>query len=223
MDQMACAVGGFVYIDFADPKDPVIEPIAFDLDALGYELYIVNTGGNHANLNADYASVPQEMKAVANLFGRDVLRGLTEGEIFARATEIRSKVGDRAILRAVHFIRENDRVARLADHLKNGRLPLFFEGIRASGDSSFRYLQNVYTTQNVEEQGLSLALAISEGVLYGKNCAWRVHGGGFAGTVQAFVHHDLSDEYRKALNTVFGEGAAMKLRIRPVGAIRVDL
>ena len=223
MDQMACAVGGFVYIDFADPKDPVIEPIAFDLDALGYELYIVNTGGNHANLNADYASVPQEMKAVANLFGRDVLRGLTEGEIFARATEIRSKVGDRAILRAVHFIRENDRVAMLADHLKNGRLPLFFEGIRASGDSSFRYLQNVYTTQNVEEQGLSLALAISEGVLYGKNCAWRVHGGGFAGTVQAFVHHDLSDEYRKALNTVFGEGAAMKLRIRPVGAIRVDL
>ncbi len=223
MDQMACAVGGFVYIDFKDPKDPVIEPIAFSLDEAGYVLCIVNTGGNHANLNADYASVPKEMKAVANLFGQDVLRGLAEADILSRATELRAKVGDRAILRAIHFIRENDRVTTLAEALKEDRLGDFFRGICASGDSSFRYLQNVYTTQNVEEQGLSLALAISEGVLADKNCAWRVHGGGFAGTIQAFVRRELAADYQKALNAVFGEGAAMLLHIRPAGAIRVDL
>ncbi len=223
MDQMACAVGGFVYIDFADPASPVIDPIHFSLDDKGYVLCIVNTGGNHANLNADYASVPQEMKAVAAALGQPVLRGLTEQDILAQVPALRQTVGDRAILRALHFVRENERVATIAQALKEDRTADFLAGICASGDSSFKYLQNVYTTANVTEQGLSLALAISEGILAGRDCAWRVHGGGFAGTIQAFVKADMADEYRAALDAVFGEGAAMMLHIRPCGAIRVDL
>ena len=223
MDQMACAVGGFVYIDFADTKNPVIEPIAFSLDEVGYVLCIVNTGGNHANLNDDYASVPKEMKAVAAALGKTVLRGLSEADILAAVPNLRETVGDRAILRALHFVRENDRVIANAAALREGRLDDFLAGIRASGDSSFKYLQNVFTTINVAEQGLSLALCVSEGVLSGRGCAWRVHGGGFAGTVQAFVKKELAEEYRTALDAIFGDGAAMMLRIRPDGAIRVDL
>ena len=223
MDQMACAVGGFVYIDFEDPKDPKIEPISFSLDDAGYVLCIVNTGGNHANLNADYASVPQEMKAVAAAFGREVLRGLSEADIRKKIPELRKTVGDRAILRALHFVRENDRVAQAARALRAGETDTFLSDIRASGDSSFKYLQNVYTTQNVAEQGLSLALAVTEGLLDGKGCAWRVHGGGFAGTIQVFVKREYADDYRREMDAVFGEGAAMVLHIRPAGAVRIDL
>lgn len=223
MDQMACAVGGFVYIDFEDPKDPKIEPISFSLDDAGYVLCIVNTGGNHANLNADYASVPQEMKAVAAAFGREVLRGLSEADIRKKIPELRKTVGDRAILRALHFVRENDRVAQAARALCAGETDVFLSDIRASGDSSFKYLQNVYTTQNVAEQGLSLALAVTEGLLDGKGCAWRVHGGGFAGTIQVFVKREYVDDYRREMDAVFGEGAAMVLHIRPAGAVRIDL
>ena len=223
MDQMACAVGGFVYIDFNDPKNPVIEPINFALDEAGYVLCIVNTGGNHANLNADYASVPSEMKAVAAAMGQQVLRGLTEQQIVAAIPALRKKLGDRAVMRALHFVRENDRVTEQAKALKEGRTADFLAGICASGDSSFKYLQNVYTTLNVEEQGLSLALAVTEGALAGKGCAWRVHGGGFAGTIQAFVRRELAEDYRRLLDGVFGDGSAMMLRIRPVGAIRLDV
>ncbi|MBR7095600.1 MAG: galactokinase [Clostridia bacterium] len=223
MDQMACAVGGFVYIDFADPKNPVIEPINFSPDDAGYVLCIVNTGGNHANLNDDYASVPAEMKAVAAALGREVLRGTTEDEILAVAPTLRKTVGDRAILRALHFVRENDRVTAVAAALKAGDVPAFLTGVLSSGHSSFEYLQNVYTTINVREQGLSLALAVTAGILDGKSCAWRVHGGGFAGTVQVFLPATEADAYRAKMDAVFGEGAAMLLRIRPDGAIRVDL
>lgn len=223
MDQMACAVGGFVYIDFNDPKNPVIEPISFSLDEKGYMLCIVNTGGNHANLNADYASVPEEMKAVAATFGREVLRGLSEEELRKKIPALRETVGDRAILRALHFIRENDRVATVAAALKSDSTDGFLAGICASGDSSFKYLQNVYTTLNVREQGLSLALAVTEGLLSGKGCAWRVHGGGFAGTIQVFVKRELAEDFRREMDAIFGEGAAMMLRIRPAGAIRMDI
>ena len=223
MDQMACAVGGFVYIDFADPKDPVIEPIPFSLDDAGYVLCIVNTGGNHANLNADYASVPQEMKAVAKALGRDVLRGLTEADVLNKIPALRKTLGDRAILRALHFIRENERVADAAASLKGGDLNGFFADLLASGASSFQYLQNVYTTQNVAEQGLSLALAVTEGALAGKGGAYRVHGGGFAGTIQVFVRAEEAEAYRTIPDAIFGEGAAMMLHIRPDGAIRMNL
>ena len=221
MDQMACAVGGFVFIDFEDPKSPVVEPIDFSLTERGYSLCIVNTGGNHADLNDDYASVPYEMKAIAAELGHEVLRGLDEDEIIANIPALREKLGDRAVLRALHFVRENERVKAGRDALLSGDVEAFLRGVLASGASSFQYLQNVYTTINVKEQGLSLALAITDGYLSGKGCAFRVHGGGFAGTIQVFIKNEYMDGYCALMDSVFGEGAAMQLRIRPVGACRI--
>ncbi len=223
MDQMACAVGGFVYIDFEDPREPVIEPIPFSLSDAGFVLCILNTGGNHADLNEDYASVPAEMKRVANYFGKEVLRGITEADLIANAPVLRKTVGDRALLRALHFVRENARVVKTAEALKAGNIDAFLAGVIASGDSSYKYLQNVYTVKNVGEQGLSLALAIAEGLLAGRGCAYRVHGGGFAGTTQAFVRRELAEDYKAVTDSVFGEGACMTLSIRPLGAIRIDV
>ncbi len=221
MDQMACAVGGFVYIDFEDNSNPIVEPIEFSLGSLGYSLCIVNTGGNHANLNDDYASVPAEMKAVAAVLGKEVLRELSEEDIIKNLPALREKTNDRAIMRALHFMRENKRVANAKEALKAKDADAFFEGVLASGNSSFRYLQNVYTTKNPEEQGLSLALALTDGYLSGKRAAYRVHGGGFAGTIQAFVPADMVKGYEELMNSVFGKGAVMCLNIRPVGACRL--
>ena len=223
MDQTACAVGGFVFIDFEDPAAPVIKPIPFSLSDAGYDLMIVNTGGNHADLNADYASIPAEMKAIAAYFGRDVLRGITESELIANAPLLRRTAGDRALLRALHFVRENERVLAQAAALEKGDLPAFLDGVNASGRSSFMYLQNVYTNANVAEQGLSLALAVTDGLLSGKGCAFRVHGGGFAGTIQAFVKRELSAGYTEVLDSVFGAGSVMRLSIRPRGAVKIEL
>ena len=221
MDQMACAVGGFVYIDFEDPKNPIVDPIAFSLTDAGYSLCIVNTGGNHADLNDDYASVPYEMKAVAKALGQDALRGFTEADIIKNIPALRETLGDRAILRAIHFVRENNRVGTIRAALKNSDVDAFLNGILASGASSFKFLQNVFTTITVKEQGLSLALALAEGYLDGKNCAWRVHGGGFAGTIQVFIKNEYVDGFVALMDSVFGEGAAMNLKIRPVGACRL--
>ena len=221
MDQMACAVGGFVYIDFENASTPVIEPISFSLSDNGYELCIVNTGGNHADLNEDYASVPSEMKAVAALLGQEKLRGLTEADIIGNAAKIRCEVGDRAFMRALHFIRENDRVENGKSALLGGDMAKFFETVNASGTSSFKYLQNVYTVKNVGEQGLSLALAITDGMPCGSVGASRVHGGGFAGTIQAYVRREHVDGYIRLMDSVFGEGAVMRLNVRPLGAIKV--
>ena len=223
MDQMACAVGGFVFIDFEDASNPSVEPIGFSLDKAGFVLSIVNTGGNHADLNADYASVPTEMKSVAAYFGKDVLRGVAEDALVANAALLRRAVGDRALLRALHFARENKRVRETAAALKEGDIESFLKGVLSSGDSSFKYLQNVYTAKNTEEQGLSLALAVTEGALSGKGCAWRVHGGGFAGTTQAFVRREYAEEYALLMDAVFGEGACMTLSVRSEGAIQICL
>ncbi len=223
MDQMACAVGGFLSIDFADPASPVIHPIPFSLSDAGYKLCIVNTGGNHADLNDDYASVPKEMKAVAAFFGQEVLRGLTESDIISSIPCLRASVGDRAIMRALHFLRENARVEAQAEALRAGDFDAFLALVRASGDSSFKFLQNVFTVKNVEEQGISLALAVTEGLLADKDCAWRVHGGGFAGTIQAFVKTEYAEEYRSVMDAVFGEGAVMMLSVRPLGATELVL
>ncbi len=223
MDQTACAVGGFVAIDFEDPASPVITPVAFSLEEAGYALFITNTGGNHADLNEDYASVPAEMRAVASYFGREVLRGVTEAELVENAPIIRSAVGDRAFLRALHFIRENERVHRQTLALQGGDFAAFLAGANESGRSSFMYLQNVYTTKNVEEQGLSVALAVTDGLLSGKPAAYRVHGGGFAGTIQAFVPLDNADAYAAVLDAVFGAGSAMRLSVRPRGAVEITL
>ena len=221
MDQMACAVGGFVYIDFEDNRNPVVESVDLSLAERGYSLCIVNTGGNHANLNDDYASVPAEMKAVAKALGREVLRGLSEGDIIAVSPGLRKSVGDRAILRALHFVRENERVEKAKAALLGGDLQSFFDTVLASGRSSFQYLQNVYTTINVHEQGLSLAIALTDGFISAREGAFRVHGGGFAGTIQAFVRTADMPEYIALMDSVFGKGAAMPLNIRPLGATRL--
>lgn len=235
MDQVACAVGGIVAIDFADPTAPVIEPIDFNMTAAGYHLCIVNTGGNHADLTDDYASVPAEMKAVAAMFGQSVLRDVEEEAVIAALPAIRAEVGDRAALRALHFFAENRRVAAQKKALlsavaaaNEGNIPArdaaldeFFGHVLASGRSSFCYLQNVYTTKNVAEQGLSLALCLCESLLGGQRAAYRVHGGGFAGTIQAFVPTHLVDKFTALMDATFGAGATADLRIRSVGAARM--
>jgi len=221
MDQMACAVGGFVYIDFENPVSPIVEPIDFSLTEAGYTLCIVNTGGNHADLNEDYASVPGEMKAVAKLLGRDVLRGLNEEIIYKNMSALRRNAGDRAILRSLHFIRENERVMHLCEALKEGKITRVFDIINKSGNSSFEYLQNVYTTKNVREQGISLALALTDGFLGNSRGAFRVHGGGFAGTVQAFIKTKAVHEYVELMDGVFGDGSTSVFNIRSVGACKL--
>ncbi len=223
MDQTACAVGGFSFIDFEDPAAAKIEKLDFDLSEAGYSLCITNTGGNHADLNEDYASVPAEMKAIAAEFDRPVLRGLTRDDILARAADLREKHGDRALLRAFHFLGENERVQGQAACLRNGDLAGFLQGVHESGRSSFMWLQNVYTTKNVSEQGLSLALAVTEHALKDatRPAAWRLHGGGFAGTIQAFVPHEDVPAYKEAMETVFGENACAVLRVRREGATKV--
>ena len=221
MDQVACAVGGIVAIDFADPKAPVIDKIDFDISAQGYNLCIVNTGGNHADLTDDYASVPAEMKSVAACFGKSVLRDVDENEFSAEIAALREKVGDRAVLRALHFFNENKRVAKQKAALLAGDLDTFFAEVIASGRSSFCYLQNVYTTKNLTEQGLSLALCLADGYLASKRAAFRVHGGGFAGTIQAFVPSCDVEGFRAVMDSVFGEGKCIVLRIRPEGAVRI--
>ena len=220
---MACAVGGFVYIDFEKAGDAVVQPIAFSLKDEGYSLVIVNTGGNHADLNEDYAAVPGEMKGVAAILGKDVLRGLTEDDIIANMPSIRNTLGDRAALRAIHFVRENERVNSAKEALCVGDIDSFLDLVTKSGESSFKYLQNVYTTQNVKEQGLSLALALADGYLSTRQGACRVHGGGFAGTVQVFVKNEDLEDLVSLMSRVFGDGAVMTLNIRPCGAIKLEL
>ena len=232
MDQVACAVGGIVAIDFADPTVPVIEPLPFDMTAAGYHLCIVNTGGNHADLTDDYAAVPAEMKAVAAHFGQPVLRKVTTEQMITAIPALRETVGDRAILRALHFLSENDRVAAQKAALetaiaatdtadRDAAVEAYFKGVMASGRSSFCYLQNVYTTKNVTEQGLSLALCLCDGFFADGRGAFRVHGGGFAGTVQAYVPTDRVEAFTALMDGAFGEGATADLRIRPVGAARI--
>ncbi|MBE6572985.1 MAG: galactokinase [Ruminococcaceae bacterium] len=219
MDQMACAVGGFINIDFADKSNPVIRTPDFDLTSYGYSLCIVNTGGNHTDLTDDYAAVPAEMKAVASYFGREVLGDITEEEVVSAIPALREKYGDRAVLRALHFIDENKRVDEQVACLSENDLEGFFKGVMASGDSSFKLLQNIFTTKNPAEQGLTLALDLTKRALSGKNAAWRVHGGGFAGTIQAFVPNECVEDYKRYIEKVFGEGNCHILMVRTKGAI----
>ena len=221
MDQMACAVGGFVYMDFSDPSSPKVESVEFSLGGAGYALAIVGTGGSHSSLNDDYASVPSEMRAVAAELGREVLSGVSEDEIVSAIPRLRKTVRDRAVLRALHFVRECDRVRRVHSALKGADVEKLVTVMKESGHSSFEYLQNVYTNKDVGEQGLSLALALSDGYLAGKSAAYRVHGGGFAGTIQAVMPKSDVSGYVKLLDGAFGEGATMVLDIRPDGAIRI--
>jgi len=220
MDQTACAVGGFVHIDFADTEHPVVEPISVDMAEEGYALCIVDTKGSHADLTDDYAAIPQEMREVARCFGCEVLREVSKEAFLERLPELRGTVSDRALLRAFHFLGENVRAGQEATALREGRFGDFLELVRASGDSSYKYLQNIYSNHDVDHQAVSLALAISEDVL-GDAGVCRVHGGGFAGTIQAFVRLDRVAAYREALDHLFGAGSCHVLSIRPTGATEV--
>lgn len=217
MDQAACACGGFLFIDFADPASPVTEKLSLDPEQEGYTFCIVNTGGNHVDLTDDYAAIPAEMRSVAALMGKSVLRECDEADFLARLPYIRANVGDRAVLRAIHFFEENARVLRQRAALKAGDCGQFLQLVTASGRSSAVHLQNLYSTKAPAEQGLSLALALSEKL--GAVC--RVHGGGFAGTIQAYIPSAQAEAYRQTLEAAFGKGACLFLRIRPFGAAAV--
>ena len=222
MDQTACSVGGLVTIDFADPAKPIVKKVDFDFTKTGYALVITDTGGNHADLNDEYASLPTDMKGVAAKLGKTVLREVSLEQVVDAIPALREqKVSDRAILRAIHFERDNARVAEQVADLEKGDFKAFLGKVIASGNSSFMYNQNVYPINNVAEQGLSIALALSDMVL-GSEGAWRVHGGGFAGTVQAFVPQHLLNKYVDTLEHTFGKGKCHKLFIRPQGSIMVE-
>jgi len=222
MDQTACAMGGLITIDFMDPSNPVVKKVNFDFVKTGFALVITDTGGNHADLNDEYASLPAEMKAVAAQLGAKVLRQVNLDQILEVAPEIRSKVGDRAILRAIHFQKDNQRVVDQVEALERNDFMAFLNMVIESGYSSYMYNQNIFPVNNVREQGVSVALALSELVLKGQG-AWRVHGGGFAGTIQAFVPQNLLEKYVNTLEHFFGKGSCHKLFIRHQGAGRVEL
>ena len=220
LDQMASAAGGLVTVDFRDTEKPEVEPISYDFAKRGYALVVVATGGSHANLTDQYAAIPAEMKQVAACFGKQVLRGLTLDQLTGGLPLLRQTVSDRAIMRAIHFIRENDRVPEQVAALKEDRIEDFLQLIIDSGRSSYMYLQNVFADNR--DQSLSLALCLAEMMLRGRG-AWRIHGGGFAGTTLNFVPTDLVDSFVTVMNSAFGENACFVLNIRPAGAARIEL
>ncbi|HHY82456.1 MAG TPA: galactokinase [Clostridiales bacterium] len=223
MDQMACAVGGFITIDFKDSKKPEYRKVNFDLSAHGYHMLVVDTGGNHADLTRDYAEVPQEMRKVAGILGKEVLRELSLNDIIDNISLLREKAGDRAILRAMHFFMDNERVVEQAKALEENRFADFLKLVRESGSSSWRLLQNCYTNQNPYEQGITLALAITESFIsnIGEG-ACRVHGGGFAGTIQVYLPDKAVEEYRRLTEKVFGSKSVTVLSIRPFGTLHLN-
>ncbi len=220
LDQMACSVGGFVKIDFADTSKPVVEKLDFDFGKSGYSLCIVDTKGSHSDLTDEYAAVRSEMEAVASFFGKSVLREVDKKDVLANAGAIAEKLGERAVLRALHYYGENEKVLAQAKALSENDFESFMQQIIASGRSSYMYNQNVYTCKAPKNQPLSLALAVSEQILSGKG-AWRVHGGGFAGTIQAFVPNAMVGEYTDAMKSIFGDDACYVLAIRPFGGVEI--
>ncbi len=224
MDQTACSVGGLITIDFEDPSKPIVKEVDFDFVSTGFALVITDVGGGHDDpaSQAEYASLPTEMKSVAAELGAKVLRQVTLEQIVAKIPEIRKKTGDRAILRAYHFQGDNQRVVEQVAALENNDFQSFLKMVVESGYSSYMYNQNIFDVVHKDEQVVSLALALSEMILKGKG-AWRVHGGGFGGTIQAFVPQDLLDVYVKILEHVYGEGSCHKLFIRAKGAIKLDI
>lgn len=216
LDQMACSVGGFIGVDFKDPNAPIIEKVDFDLKKTGHALCIVNTGGSHADLTDDYAAVPKECLEVAKAMGESFLRDVDVDDFYNSIITLREKCGDRAVLRAIHFFEENRRAVEEKEALKSNDFNRFLSLVNESGNSSFRYLQNVFSVSNPKEQGISLALALSERFLSGRG-ACRVHGGGFAGTIEVFVPSDMLDGYRTMIEAVFGNGSCYVLNIRAVG------
>ena len=218
MDQTASAVGNLVTIDFFDKDHPDIRPVAFDFSSCGHALRIIDSGADHADLTDEYAAVPGEIKAVAACLGKEVLTQIDEKEFYANIPALRKTCGDRAVMRCIHFYQENARVPRQVAALEQGDFDAFLKLIKESGYSSYMYLQNVIPAGYKEHQDVALALAMCEHYLQGKG-AYRVHGGGFAGTVQAFVPYEILEDFRAGIDGVLGEGACHVLRIRPQGGV----
>jgi galactokinase len=221
MDQIACVMGGIVKIDFLDPGSPAVEKIDFDFTQAGYRLMVVDTGGNHADLTEEYASIPREMRAVAAFFGRRVCRDLSLNEILGHLPELRAAAGDRAILRSLHFLQENQRVDHLEEALRNRDMMEFLRLIDESGKSSFRWLQNCLVPGAGREQGIALALALAQEFIAGGEGATRVHGGGFAGTIQVFLPTEREMKFQTLAESVFGRGCVKTLRVRGLGSLAV--
>ena len=220
MDQMASAVGNLVSIDFLDKDKPVIDPVDFDFASCGHALCIIDSQASHADLTDEYAAIPGELKAICAQFGKDVLTQIDEADFYARIPELRKACGDRAVLRAVHFYQENARVPKQVAALKAGDFDGFLSLVKQSGYSSYMYLQNVIPAGYKEHQDVAVSLALCEHCLNGRG-AYRVHGGGFAGTVQAFVPFDLLETFRTGIDAVLGEGACHVLSIRPQGGVEM--
>lgn len=220
MDQTACAVGSAITIDFKEPASPVVDKIPFDIAKHGFCLCITDTKGSHADLTDDYAAIRREMESVAEFLGKKVLRDVDEEVFFSKIAEIREKLGDRAVLRAIHFFTDCKRAKALYEAVADDRFDDFLHLIVDGGHSSFEYNQNAYSIKKPEEQGVALGVALSQRVLAGRG-AWRLQGGGFAGTIQAFVPKDLLEQYRATLEGVFGKGSCYVLNVRNYGAIQV--
>ncbi len=220
MDQTASAVGGLVTIDFLDPEQPIIRSVDFDFAGCGHALCIIDSGADHADLTDEYAAVPGEMQAVARALGREVLTQIDEGDFYANLPALRKKCGDRAVLRCIHFYRENARVEQQVASLESGDFEGFLALIRESGRSSWMYLQNVIPAGYKAHQDVAVALALCETLLKGRG-AFRVHGGGFAGTVQAFVPEDMVAGFKAGMEAVLGEGACHVLSIRSAGGVEL--
>ena len=223
MDQMACAVGGLIALDFNDPSDPEVKRIDFDFAKTGYAMIMVQTGKGHADLSEEYSSIPNEMKSVAAYFGKEALSECSEEALIEDIRAVREKCGDRAVMRAFHFFEENKKVDGAVAALDAGDFEKALSYVEASGNSSWKYLQNTYITGAVQEQGIPVALALTEIFIkkIGRG-ACRVNGGGFAGVIQAFIPDEQAEEYAAYMDKALGEGSAHIMRIRPVGAACIN-
>ncbi|MEJ2196345.1 MAG: galactokinase family protein [Ignavibacteriaceae bacterium] len=223
MDQLACAIGGIIEIDFYNPQKPIIKKLEFDFSSTGYKLIIVDTEDNHADLTEEYAAIPEEMKQVANYYHKEFCSELSFDEIIQKMKSLRGKVSDRAILRAIHFFQENIRVDKQIDALNRNDFNEFLRLVNESGDSSYKYLQNIYSPQNIEKQNVSLALAMTDVFIKEKGKgACRVHGGGFAGTIQVFVPVKLVEEYKSYMSKLVNEKSVNVLSIRDKGVLLLN-
>lgn len=220
MDQCACSVGNLIHIDFKNNEQPLVNKIDVDFSKFGYSLCIVDVHASHADLTSDYASIPEEMKKVAQFFGKEVLSDVDEDEFYAYLPEVRKAVLDRAVLRAMHLFAENKRVQKADLALKENDFETFKTIVKESGNSSFKYLQNIYSNHYVDQQAVSIALALSEKILEDQGVC-RVHGGGFAGTIQAFVKNEFVSKYKEEIEKYFGKGSCHILKIRKYGGIKI--
>lgn len=220
LDQMASSLGGFTYADFNDPENPITEKINLDINSFGYTLCVVDTGGNHADLTQDYADITIECRNISHALGVNFLRDAKPEEFYGSVAKLREQCGDRAVLRAFHFFNEQQRVLDQKAALKNGNFEEFLKLVNESGRSSYDYLQNLYSNSNVNEQGLSLAIALTKRFLNGRG-ACRVHGGGFAGTIQCYIPTEKLGDYKAMIEAVFGAGTCSVLHIRPVGGYEI--